>query len=203
MIKVGLLGCGTVGGGIPVIRVLRDALASDTIASLSGIVNDSYDVGTREGSLQLHSGLDAQALVRGFERVAELEETVFYNPPEIDLTLRANFGERPSLKGIGHVDLKKFAYKSVIFDGLNADLSWDSGRWSAIDVGLSHRTGRITGDMLHREGDDRSSLKSTIPRKVLAPLATGKAGEWISRIEFIESANAGESQRRIVAEAAR
>jgi homoserine dehydrogenase len=30
---------GAVGGGIPVIRVLREALASDTIASLSGIVN--------------------------------------------------------------------------------------------------------------------------------------------------------------------
>jgi len=30
---------GAVGGGIPVIRVLRDALASDTIASLSGIIN--------------------------------------------------------------------------------------------------------------------------------------------------------------------
>lgn len=30
---------GAVGGGIPVIRVLRDALAGDTIASLSGIVN--------------------------------------------------------------------------------------------------------------------------------------------------------------------
>jgi homoserine dehydrogenase len=30
---------GAVGGGIPVIRVLREALASDTIASISGIVN--------------------------------------------------------------------------------------------------------------------------------------------------------------------
>ena len=30
---------GAVGGGIPVIRVLRDALAGDTVASLSGIVN--------------------------------------------------------------------------------------------------------------------------------------------------------------------
>jgi homoserine dehydrogenase len=30
---------GAVGGGIPVIRVLRDALKSDTVASLSGIVN--------------------------------------------------------------------------------------------------------------------------------------------------------------------
>jgi homoserine dehydrogenase len=30
---------GAVGGGIPVIRVLRDSLASDTIASLSGIIN--------------------------------------------------------------------------------------------------------------------------------------------------------------------
>src|SRR5262249_39393819 len=30
---------GAVGGGIPVIRVLRDSLASDTIMSLSGIIN--------------------------------------------------------------------------------------------------------------------------------------------------------------------
>lgn len=30
---------GAVGGGIPVVRVLRDSLASDTIASMSGIIN--------------------------------------------------------------------------------------------------------------------------------------------------------------------
>lgn len=176
---------------------LRQLMANDAGGMLRA--GGSYDVGTREGSLQLHSGLDAQSLVRGFGRMAELEETVFYNPPEIDLTLRASFGERMSLKGIGHVALKKFAYKSLIFDGLNADVSWDGGRWSAIDVGLTHRTGRITGDMLRGKGGDRSSLKSTIPRKVLTPLAAGKAGEWISRIEFLESANADDSQRRNVA----
>src|SRR6202012_3657705 len=30
---------GAVGGGIPVVRVLRDSLASDTILSISGIIN--------------------------------------------------------------------------------------------------------------------------------------------------------------------
>jgi homoserine dehydrogenase len=61
---------GAVGGGIPVIRVLRDALASDTIASLSGIVNGTSNyVLTRMRA----DGLSFDAAVKEAQRLGYAE----------------------------------------------------------------------------------------------------------------------------------
>jgi homoserine dehydrogenase len=61
---------GAVGGGIPVIRVLRDALASDTIASLSGIVNGTSNyVLTRMRA----EGLSFDAVVKDAQRLGYAE----------------------------------------------------------------------------------------------------------------------------------
>ena len=165
---------------------LRQLTANDAGGALRA--SGSYDSATREGALQLHSGLDVQRLVQSFARITELEECVFYAPPGIDLTARAIFNETPSFQVIGHVRLEKFACKSVIFDSFNADISWDGKRWAAIDVRLAHRTGEIAGDMLQLENRFRSGLKSTISRKVLAPILTGKAAKWFEKLEFIDAA---------------
>jgi homoserine dehydrogenase len=57
---------GAVGGGIPVIRVLRDSLASDTITSLSGIVNGTSNyilTRMRQDGLSFEAALsEAQSL---------------------------------------------------------------------------------------------------------------------------------------------
>lgn len=61
---------GAVGGGIPVIRVLRDALASDTIASLTGIVNGTSNyVLTR----MRQDGLSFEAAVAEAQRLGYAE----------------------------------------------------------------------------------------------------------------------------------
>jgi homoserine dehydrogenase len=56
---------GAVGGGIPVIRVLRDSLASDTIDSLSGIINGTSNyvlTRMRQGGLSFDAAVkEAQA----------------------------------------------------------------------------------------------------------------------------------------------
>jgi homoserine dehydrogenase len=58
---------GAVGGGIPVVRVLRDSLASDRIASLSGIINGTSNyVLTR----MRQAGLSFDAAVRKRSRRA-------------------------------------------------------------------------------------------------------------------------------------
>ena len=165
---------------------LRQISANDAGGALRA--SGSYDAATREAAVQLHSGLDVQAVARSFTRLTELEETVFYAPPGIDLTARANFTDAPTFQVLGHVRLEKFAYKSVIFEGFDADLSWDGERWAAIDVRLTHRTGEITGEMLQLEDEFRSRMKSTISRKVLAPILTGKVGEWFQKLEFSDSA---------------
>ena len=179
---------------------LRQLTANDAGGAIRA--SGSYDVAADSGSLQLHSAADVQALARSFGRFPELDEAVFYAPPEMDLMLRGSLAESRSFQTIGHVTLKKFAYKSVIFDGFDADISWDGTRWTAIDVNLAHRTGTIAGDVLEADGANRSSLKSTIHRKVLAPLFAGKAAEWIPRIEFIEP-NASAQEPQAIVDTAR
>ncbi|MBX3191192.1 MAG: homoserine dehydrogenase [Labilithrix sp.] len=59
---------GAVGGGIPVIRVLRDALASDTIAGLAGIVNGTSNyilTRMRQDGLSFEAAL-AEAQQKGY-----------------------------------------------------------------------------------------------------------------------------------------
>ena len=165
---------------------LRQISANDAGGALRA--SGSYDATTHEAALQLHSGLDVQALARGFTRSSELEEVVFYAPPRLDLTMRANVTDDSPFQVIGHTRLEKFAYKSVIFDGFDADLSWDGERWAAIDVRLAHRTGEITGEVLQVENEFRSHMKNTISRKVLAPILTGRVGEWFQKLEFSNSA---------------
>lgn len=61
---------GAVGGGIPVIRVLRDSMASDTITSLSGIVNGTSNyVLTR----MRQAGLSFEAAVREAQELGYAE----------------------------------------------------------------------------------------------------------------------------------
>ena len=66
---------GAVGGGIPVVRVLRDSLASDTIASLSGIINGTSNyvlTRMRQGGLSFDAAVK-EAQQKGY---AEADPTL-------------------------------------------------------------------------------------------------------------------------------
>jgi hypothetical protein len=161
---------------------LRQLVANDKGGVLRAA--GSYDFTNREGSVELQSGLDAQSLVRAFRRIEELDEAVIYAPPEISLTMRGSFADKPRWQALGHVRLKKFAYKSVMFDGFNTDFSWDGERWAALDVHLLHRSGELSGDVMQSPAELRSRLRSSISEKAFAPLRSGKTGEWVRRLEI-------------------
>jgi hypothetical protein len=165
---------------------LRQLAATDSAGNIRG--SGSYDLDSRDAALELRSTLDIQGLVRSVVRLPEIEEAVFYAPPAINLSARATFDQKPHFQMVGHLDQAKFAFKSVIFDGLKADVSWDGDRWSAIDVHLAHRTGEITGDVLSLPGDFRTRMKSSINPKILAPLLSGRTAEWFRQFDFFESA---------------
>lgn len=173
----------TVRDGVVAIRQL---IASDALGVLHA--SGSYHPSTQEASVRVESGLDAQALAKAFHLAPYLAEFVFYTPPALDLTVQANFAVDPAIHLLGHLQLGKFAYKSVVFEKLAGDFSWDGTRWSARDLRLTHRTGEIAGDVLQLPGELRSRLRNTINPKVLAPLLSGKVKEWFSRFEFIEPA---------------
>ena len=161
---------------------VRQLAAGDAEGSLRA--SGTYDPATAEATIQLHSTLDAQSLLRSFTRIALLDEIVLYHPPVLDLTARFTFSDDPAFHILGHLHFGKFAYKSVIFDQLDADISRDNTRWAALDVRISHRSGELTGEVLHLESEVQSRLASTIQRPILTPLLTGSAAEWLPRIAF-------------------
>jgi len=164
---------------------IRQLVSGDAKGSLR--VSGSYDVEAKAAELQARSTIDPQPALRAFVRVPELDEFVFYEPPEIDLTVHAAFGDSPAIQAAGHIGAKRFGYRSVIFDGFAADAVWDGERWAARNVSLRHPSGTITGDAMQLPGEFRSRLRSTINPEALAPFLSGRAAEWFQQLQFADA----------------
>lgn len=164
---------------------LKQLTVTDGAGSLRA--SGTYRPATREADLNLRSSLDLQALAAAFRLAPQLGEFVFYAPPALEVAARASFGEQPRWEAIGHAALKKFAYRSVIFDGLTLDYSWDGLRWSARGVRLQHRTGEARGDVLQVPGEFRARLNSSINPKALQPLFSGAALDTLLQFDFRDS----------------
>jgi hypothetical protein len=144
-----------------------------------------FRTGTRELEARLRSDLDIQSMAQAFDAGDLLRDWTFRGAPSISLQGRAKFdGEAPSYECRGSVKLKKFAYKTVIFEGLSVDGSWDGTRWSMRDLKLLHRSGEVSGDFLHVPGDFRARIHSTVNPKLIAPLLSGRAAQWFERFNF-------------------
>jgi hypothetical protein len=164
---------------------LKQLTATDAAGSLRA--NGSYRIDTREAELSLRSALDLQALAAAFRLAPQLGEFVFYAAPTLEMEARAKLGEQPEWEAIGHAALKRFAYRSVLFEALNLDYSWDGRRWSARRVSLVHRTGELQGDVLEVPGEFRARLSSTLNPKALQPLFSGPALDAMLEFDFRDS----------------
>jgi hypothetical protein len=164
---------------------LRQLVLSDAKGSLR--ISGSYDVQAKSAELQAHSTLDLQPIFHAFMKMPELDEFVFYEAPEIDATVRAVFDDSPAIQAIGRIAAKRFGYRSVLFNGFDADMVWDGERWAARNVSLRHPSGAITGDVMQLPGDVRARLRSTINPETLAPFLQGKAAEWFKQLEFLDA----------------
>lgn len=161
---------------------LKQLTATDAAGSLRASGN--YRAETRDAELNLRSGLDLQAFAAAFHLAPQLGEFVFYSPPALEIAARAKVGDRLEWEAIGHAALQKFAYRSVIFEGLNLDYSWSGPRWSVRNLQLTHRTGAAHGDVLQVPGEFRARLTSTLNPKALQPLLSGAALDTLLQFEF-------------------
>ena len=161
---------------------LKQLTATDAEGSLRA--NGSFRPETHEAELNLRSGLDLQALAAAFRLAPRLGEFVFYAAPALEIAARAKLGEQPAWELVGHVAMQRFAYRSVMFDGLSLDGSWDGQRWSARNVRLAHRSGEATADHLQVPGEFHARVRSSLNPKALQPLLSGPAFETLLQFEF-------------------
>jgi hypothetical protein len=164
---------------------LHRLAATDALGSLEA--SGSYDPSSGKGGFQASSGIDLQRLSHALELSKFLDEVVFYGSPSVELTARTDFQNSPPFNVIGHVALKKFAWRSVMFDSLESDFSADNTSWFVHDLRLRHRSGELSGSALRLPGDFRLRVESTINPTAVNRLFTGKLGEAMSEWNFADS----------------
>jgi hypothetical protein len=108
--------------------------------------------------------------VAPFARALGLHAHAVHGAPMIDVTARATFGGGLAFQLLGHIAAPRLSYRGEEFEEVAADFSWDGTRWSARDVRVVHRTGLLTGDILHAPGGVRTRLRNSIEAEVLRPL---------------------------------
>jgi hypothetical protein len=164
---------------------LRRLTAGDALGTLE--MTGAFTPSTGKGSFQARSSTNVQGLTHALALSNVLDEVVFYSPPAIDLSGTTNFQQSPKFNVIGHVALGRFAWRSVMFDGLNSDFSADGSSWFVHDLRLQHRSGELTANVLQLPGDFRAKARSTINPTSVARLFTGKAAEAMSDWNFTDS----------------
>jgi hypothetical protein len=147
----------------------------------------SYDLDAQGLELDVRSTLDLQPIAKVAGMFPQLQEVVFYEPPQFDLTLQVAFGDSPDLRLVGRIATGRFGLRSVVFERLSADIVFDGERWAARHLHLVHQTGELTGDVMHLPGDFRTRLRSTINPKALAPFLEGETSEWFKQFDFADS----------------
>ncbi len=161
---------------------LKQFTATDAAGTLR--LSGTYRPGTQRADFHLRSNIDLQGLANELRFAPQLGDFVFYTPPSVDITASATLADSPQFAAFGHIGLGRFAYRSVLFEALDADVSWDGLRWSARDLHLKHRSGDVRGDALRLPGEARIRLASTINPKDLQPLLSGKALAAMREFEF-------------------
>ncbi len=164
---------------------LRQLTATDKKGALQA--SGDLHLKTQAVNLRLRSKLDAGAIARNFQPGGVAADLAFSVAPSIDLTAQGNLHELPAMQVIGHVAFPRFSYRSLAFESLAADFSWQDGSWSVRDARLVHRTGELAGDAMQLPGDFRAGLRSTINPRVLVPFFTGKAADVFSQFDFTDS----------------
>lgn len=144
----------------------------------------SFAPSTQFAEFRLRSSMDLPGMLRALKLFPRLKDWAFYVPPEIELEGNAKLSGAPEFQLLGNVELQKFAYKSVIFEGLQADASWKGERWSIRNIHLRHHSGEVKGDLMQVPSDFRAQLRGTVDPKLIAPLLSGKAAEWFSQFDF-------------------
>ena len=164
---------------------LNDLTARDAAGELH--LTGLLEPAAKTAQLRVRSTLDTPALLRAFDAFPAPDDTVFFTPPTLDARAAWSFGENPAVQFLGHLELGRFACKSVIFESASADFSSDGERWTVRDLRLAQRSGAVSGDVQQLPGEFRARLHSTINPKVLRPLLTGKAAEILAQFEFPQS----------------
>ena len=132
--------------------------------------------------------MDLRELALALRIPGPLRDCVFAGPPVLDLSLKterkSGAGTAVSTQILGRLQAQAVAYRSVSFDRVTADFSWQDGSWSVRDLHLAQPRGQISGNALRIPGDFRVRLQSDLFPQALAPLLPAAWRDAIGKWSF-------------------
>lgn len=157
----------------------------------------TWRIGTDRARFRMTSSADIPALARTFFEVGELNEAVFYEPP--DLALEGywfpgiNKGKVDAERVFpaevtGHVECKRFGSRGAIFEGLSANIGVNAKGFYIRDAVLRHKTGTVEMQVMqHREQGVKYDATLRMDPNYLTPfIIREKTREIVRRFEFDE-----------------
>ncbi len=140
-----------------------------------------------EGSMRVRSSMDLLGLARALKmEVSGLNDLALSGRARVDLEGRWGSGGVAGLSFQGRIETDRLAVRSVGFEGLQADFSYNHGSWSVRGLSLAHRTGVLRAEMVRQPGQFRAKVNSRLRPEIFASLLGGRAGELLGQLEFTE-----------------
>lgn len=145
-----------------------------------------FDV--RQGFLEyeFHSNADLPTLAGSYLPLPLFEEMRLESTPVIEAMGKSYLGEEPRHQLVGRLEFGGFQIRSVAFQRLATEFSWDQGRWMLRNLRLQHESGQLTAQILQDHEEARFRLQANMDLSELAPLADPGTAEILSNFEFAD-----------------
>jgi len=117
------------------------------------------------------------------------DEVRLEEPPRLHMEGTYKLGQtKPKLKATGILKLRRFRFRTVPFDEVQAPFAIEDSKIFAKGVSAKAPAGTATADLLYQPGDVRLRTEARIDPTQLIPALDEKAGEILGRMEFADPA---------------
>ncbi len=137
-----------------------------------------------KGRLQVSSSLDLQPLLaRTFDYPA-LRELTFFTEPKLEAFIDIDLTQEQPFKLVMTAAAKQVGIRSIVFDSLSTQLSWQGENLLVRQFELKHESGRIEAQLLRLSSGLRAKVNSDINPKALVPLLDRNSILMLNEWEF-------------------
>jgi hypothetical protein len=120
-----------------------------------------WNVASGRKQFQVRSTLDIGRLLKDEPRARWLKEWVFNAPPQIELA--GTLERSGQLQFIGKLNFERFAVQGIPFQSMRASFSQQGDNiWMISNAEVTHRSGTLTGEMLHQPDKFRLRVQSAL-----------------------------------------
>lgn len=143
-----------------------------------------WNVASGKKQFQARSTLDIGRLLKDEPGARWLNEWVFNAPPQIELA--GTLERSGALQFIGKLNFERFAVQGIPFQSMRASFSQQGeDSWMISSAEVTHRSGTLTGEILHRPDKFRLRIQSALDPIAISPLLPEELRSICAPWEFV------------------